>query len=219
MITPVTAVLVDDHVLIRQGLRRALEDQGEVQVVAECATVVDGLRQEEELRPHVLVVDINLPDGSGLDLVQAVRARRPRVGIVVVTMYNDDDHLLAALTAGASGYVTKSASADDVVAAVRHAVTAPESFASAGLAEALRRRMAGPVVQLTEREAAVLALLKEGLATAAVAQHLYISQSTAKSHIRRLYEKLGAGNRTQAIMAALRLGLIEADHPSAQCAD
>ncbi len=205
----VEALLVDDHDLLRQGLRRALERTEEVRVVAEAASVGEGLAFEERLRPHVLVVDINLPDGSGLDVVRTVRGRRPSVGIVVLTMYGDDDHLFAALEAGASGFVVKSAPAEEVLAAVRHACTAPTSFSGSGLAAALRRRMAGPDVALTPRESAVLELLKGGLPVAVIARELYISQSTVKTHISKLYEKLGAGNRTQAIMTALRLGLIK----------
>ncbi len=156
-----------------------------------------------------MIIDVNLGDGSGIDLVRHIRAARPQAGLVVCTMYDKDDYLLAALEAGASAFVLKQAPADQVVSAARRAVAAPLAFTAAGLADAMRRRMAPPSVQLSPRESQILALLTQGLSVAQVSQQLFVSSSTTKTHMAKLYEKLGAANRTQAVMAAVRLGLVD----------
>jgi DNA-binding NarL/FixJ family response regulator len=208
---PVTVLLVDDHSLIREGLRRAFERTDDVEVVGEAAGVDEALALDRALRPDVAVVDINLGDGSGIELVRRLRAAHPRMGLVVCTMYEGDEHLLGALEAGASGFVLKSAPVEDVIAAARQAASAPTSFTANDLAGAMRRRMLGPQVRLTPRENEILQHLADGVSVAVLAQRLYISQSTAKTHMSKLYDKLGAQNRTQAIMAAVRLGLVRPD--------
>jgi DNA-binding NarL/FixJ family response regulator len=155
-----------------------------------------------------VTMDFRLPDGSGLDAVRTLRAAYPELGIVVLTMYAGDDQLLGALDAGASAFVAKDAPADDVVAAARHAAASPDAFSATDLAEAMRRRLTPSAPALSPREREVLALIADGLAVAQIAKTLYISESTAKTHISKLYEKLGAGNRAQALMTAMRRGLI-----------
>jgi DNA-binding NarL/FixJ family response regulator len=130
------------------------------------------------------------------------------MGVVVLTMYDSDDYLFQALEAGASAFVTKGSPTPALVSAVRHAAASPTAFSAADLALAMQRRMRGGDVRLTEREGEILQLLKQGLPVNAIAARLYISPSTAKTHVSRLYDKLGASNRTQAIMAAIRLRLI-----------
>jgi DNA-binding NarL/FixJ family response regulator len=201
-------LLVDDHDLIRQGLSRAFERQEEFTVVAQAASVADGEQKAHALRPDVVVTDVRLPDGSGLDLVRHLRAKRPEVGIVVLTMFADDGALFAALDAGASAFVPKDALSDEVVAAARHAAVSPNTFTAPDLAIALRRRMAPSGPQLSRREREVLQLLGEGLGVAEVGQRLFISLSTAKTHVANIYDKLGATNRAQAIMFAISAGLM-----------
>ena len=203
-----TVVLVDDHDLIRQGLARAFERQDDFSVLGEADSVGSGLETVRRLKPTVVVTDVRLPDGTGLDLVRALRATDPEIGIVVLTMYAGDEQLFEALEAGASAFVAKDAPADDVVAAARHATVSPRSFAAANLADAMRRRMAPTGPQLSPRESEVLRLLAEGLGVAAIARQLFVSESTAKTHISKIYEKLGAANRAQAIMNAIRAGLL-----------
>ena len=205
---PTTVLLVDDHELIRQGLRRAFERSDDFEVVAEASSVADGVREATVLQPDVIVVDVRLPDGSGLELVRSVRQERAEVGIVVLTMYAGDEQLFAALDAGASAFVPKDAPTDDVVAAARHAAASPHAFTAADLAEAMKRRLTPTGPQLSPREKEVLQLLADGLGVAQISRRLYISESTTKTHISKLYEKLGAANRAQALMSALRLGLI-----------
>ena len=203
-------LLVDDHDLIRQGLRRAFERADDFTVVGEASSVAEGLAVATQTQPDVVLMDIRLPDGNGLDAVRKLRANNPQLGIVVLTMYAGDEHLFGALEAGASAFVPKDAPAEDVVAAARHAAASPDAFSAADLANAMKRRMAPTGPQISPREREVLGLLADGLAVAQIARKLYISESTAKTHISKLYEKLGAANRAQALMTALRVGLLEA---------
>jgi DNA-binding NarL/FixJ family response regulator len=209
--SPTTVLLVDDHDLIRQGLARAFERQEDFRVAGQAASVAEAEDLAGRLSPDVVVTDVRLPDGTGLDLVRTLRANTPDVGIVVLTMYAGDEQLFAALEAGASAFVAKDAPADDVVAAARHASVSPRSFTAANLADAMRRRMSPSGPQLSPRESEVLALLAEGLGVAGIARQLFVSESTAKTHISKIYEKLGAANRAQAIMHAIRAGLLSDD--------
>jgi DNA-binding NarL/FixJ family response regulator len=203
-----TVLLVDDHDLIRQGLARAFERSADFRVVGQAGTVGDGLRVAQELSPSVVVTDVRLPDGTGLDLVRTLRKQDDQVGIVVLTMYAGDDQLFDALEAGASAFVAKDAPADDVVAAARHASVSPRTFTAANLAEAMQRKMSPSGPRLSPRELEVLRLLADGLSVSAISKSLFVSESTAKTHISKIYEKLGAANRAQAIMNAVRSGLL-----------
>jgi DNA-binding NarL/FixJ family response regulator len=203
-----TIVLVDDHELIRQGLRRAFERTGDFTVVGEAGTVAAALTVIEAQSPDVVIFDVRLPDGSGLDAARKVRESKPTTGIVILTMYAGDDQLFGALEAGASAFVPKDAPAEDVIAAARHAAVSPRAFTASDLAGAMQRRLSPTGPQLSPREREVLGLLADGLGVAAISKQLYISESTTKTHISKVYEKLGAGNRAQAIMTAMRLGLI-----------
>ena len=204
-------MLVDDHALIRQGLRRAFEQTDDLVIVAEAASVAEALALDRAHSPDVLVVDVNLGDGTGMDVVRAVRERRPTAGLVVLTMYDGDEHLFAALEAGASAFVLKQSPAEEVVSAVRRAAESPTTFTADGLAAAMRRKLSTPTIQLTAREGEILQLLASGMSVAQVSQQLYVSSSTTKTHMAKLYEKLGASNRTQAVMTAVRLGLVSAE--------
>jgi DNA-binding NarL/FixJ family response regulator len=208
---PTRVLLIDDHDLIRQGLARAFERHEDFEVAGQAASVAEGLRQFASLKPDVVVSDVRLPDGTGLDLVREIRAGGHETGIVVLTMYAGDEQLFAALEAGASAFVAKDAPSDEVVAAARHALVSPRSFTAADLAGAMRRRMTPTGPQLTGREAEVLSLLARGFSVSAISRSLYVSDSTAKTHISKIYEKLGASNRADAIMKAVRSGLLADD--------
>lgn len=180
-------------------------------MVAEAGSLSEGLALDRAHQPDVLVIDVNLGDGSGIDLARHVRAHRPTAGLVVLTMYDGDEYLLAALECGASSFVLKQAPAEEVILAVRRAAASPGTFAADGLAGAMRRRLAPPLVTLTPRESEILGLLAQGLSVAQVSSRLYVSASTTKTHVAKVYEKLGAVNRTQAVMSAVRLGLVQVD--------
>ncbi len=205
----IRVLLIDDHDLIRGGLRGAFERDGAFEVVDEAGSVRQGMAAALSEKPDVVVIDVNLPDGNGLDAVRRLRAELPDVGIVVLTMYDDDEHLFGALEAQASAFVAKSAPTDEVLSAAKHAAAAPHAFTAADLSSAMRRRMDPAKPKLSAREQEVLELLGQGLTVPVLAKKLYISESTAKSYVSKLYEKLGANNRSQALVEAVRLGLLK----------
>jgi len=205
----ISVLLVDDHELIRQGLRRAFERDGDFEVAGEASTLADARRLLSLLTPDVVILDVRLPDGNGLEACRKVRADNTEIGIVILTMYAGDDQLFEALEAGASAFVPKNAPSEEVVAAARHAASTPRSFTANDLSEAMKRKLSPSGPQLSPREREVLGLLADGLGVAQISRQLYISESTTKTHISKLYEKLGAGNRAQALMTALKLGLLK----------
>jgi DNA-binding NarL/FixJ family response regulator len=208
-----TVLLIDDHELIRQGLAGAFARAEGFDIVGQAESVEGGISLAREISPDVVVTDVRLPDGSGLDVVRALRKDSRQIGLVVLTMYAGDEQLFAAMDAGASAFVGKDAPTTTVISAARQASVAPLTFACTGLGEAMIRRMSSGAPRLSDRERQVLELLAEGLGVTAIAGRLYLSESTAKSHIGRIYEKLGSANRAQALVSAMRLGLISSATP------
>ena len=207
MESPRTRVLIiDDHHVVREGLRTALT-RANFEVIGEAASKNEGLAQIAHKSPDVIIVDLNLPDGSGLEIVTWARSISKTIGIVVLTLNDDAQSLLAALRAGASAYVLKSASVAEVIAAANHAHVAPTIFASQGLSSALAREKDG--FRLTAREIQVLVLLPTGQTSAMLATELFISEATIKTHLSNIYRKLGVSNRTEAVAIALREGLLK----------
>jgi DNA-binding NarL/FixJ family response regulator len=210
-----TVLLVDDHELIRQGLARAFERDQDMTVIGQASNVAEARTAYTSLLPDVVVTDLQLPDGHGLDIVRSVREVSATTGVVVLTMHAGDDQIFAAMEAGASGFVGKDSRAAEVISAAKHAAVAPRTFLCSGLSAAMMRRAAAPVTpKLSGREEEVLALLADGLGTGEIAGRLYLSESTAKTHITHIYQKLGAANRAQALVTAMRMGLL--DHLSPQ---
>ncbi len=204
----IRVLVVDDHELVRQGLVGAFGREPGMTVVGDAANVTQALKAFQEQRPDVVVTDLQLPDGTGLDIIRAIRKESQRIGLVVVTMHSGDEQIFAAMEAGASAFVGKDAPSAEVVKAARHAVVSPRSFLCAGLVGAMMRRASAESTRLSDREHQVLVLLAEGLGAGAIAQKLDLSESTAKSHIARIYQKLGANNRAQALVTAMRIGLL-----------
>src|SRR3954451_13991667 len=204
-----TVLIVDDHHLVRGGLRMAFDRAEDLEVVGEASSVAEAMAALDQLSPSVLVTDVGLPDGDGIALVRGARKAHPELGIVVVTMYTSDKELFGALESGASAFVGKDAPAHEVVAAARHAAVSPNTFIAPGLADAIERRLQAPAPPpLSPRELEVLELLVDGLAVGQIARRLFISESTAKSHVANIYQKLGVGNRAQAVVTAIRLDLV-----------
>lgn len=208
MTSPTRVLIADDHELIRNGLAGVFELEDDMTVVGLAATVADAIHRFNDLQPHVVVADLQLQDGTGLDIVRAIRKVSNTVGLIVLTMHSGDDQIFAAMEAGASGFVGKDAPSGEVVRASRHAAVSPRSFVCTGLVGAMMRRGASESTRLSEREHEVLLLLADGLGAAAIGERLYLSESTAKSHIARIYQKLGATNRAQALVTAMRIGLL-----------
>jgi DNA-binding NarL/FixJ family response regulator len=208
----IDVVLVDDHALIRGGLRRALERHEGVSIVGEAASLREARAVLNKTRPDVAVVDIRLPDGSGLDLCREIKESRWAGAVVILSMYGDADRLLAARDCGASAFVSKDAPAREVIESIRRAYANPRAFDAEGLAEAVAAETSRRAI-LTGREREVLMLLADGMSVADIARQLVITESTTKTHIGNIYAKLDAHNRAQALMTAIRLGLIKDESP------
>jgi len=209
-----TVLLVDDHELIREGLAGVINLEADLEVIAQASTVAEALARYEQVSPDVVVVDLQLQDGTGLDVLRSIRHGNDKTGVVVLTMHSGDDQIFAAMEAGASGFVGKDAPSQEVVRAARHAAVSPRSFVCSGLIGAMMRRQSSESTRLSEREHDVLLLLADGLGAAAIGERLYLSESTAKSHIARIYQKLGAANRAQALVTAMRIGLLSSIKPT-----
>ena len=203
-----SVLLVDDHELIREGLAGVIDLEEDLDVVAQAGNVADALALYARLAPDVVIADLQLQDGTGLDILRAIRKQSNTTGVVVLTMHSGDDQIFAAMEAGASGFVGKDAPSQEVVRAARHAAVSPRSFVCSGLVGAMMRRQSSESTRLSDREHDVLLLLADGLGAAAIGERLYLSESTAKSHIARIYQKLGAANRAQALVTAMRIGLL-----------
>ncbi|WP_436494783.1 response regulator [Actinokineospora sp. HUAS TT18] len=204
--------VVDGHTLTRFGLTGLVAQHPDIDIVAECGSVAEARTAVAESRPTVVTIDVDLPDGDGLHLARELRDRYPDLGIVVITACGEDDVLFRALDSGVSAFVGKTAPMPEVLGAIRHAAVAACSFTATGLVSALaRKRDVDTRFALSPREREVLGLLRDGLSVPAIARSTYVSPSTAKTYVARLYEKLGASNRAQALMTALRHGLIRND--------
>lgn len=200
----ITVLLIDDHQVVREGLKKALKEAG-FTVVGEAASKDEAFAQIAHKSPRVIVVDLNLPDGNGLEVVSWARSISSTIGIVILTLDDDDSHLLAALQAGASAYVVKSAPLTEVIAAVSHSLVAPTSFIGKGIGEAISRKEEG--FGLTARELEVLSLLPKGHTSSRIASQLFVSEATVKTHLASIYRKLGVANRTEAVVVAIKYGL------------
>ncbi len=211
---PIRILLVDDHELIRNGLAGVIDLEDDMTIVGLAGSVAEALSAYDELEPDVVVADLQLQDGTGLDIVRTIRGKSDKTGLIVLTMHSGDDQIFAAMQAGASGFVGKDAPAGEVVRAARHASVSPRSFVCTGLVGAMMRRQSSESTKLTDREHEVLVLLADGLGAAAIGEKLYLSESTAKSHIARIYQKLGASNRAQALVTAMRIGLLSSISPT-----
>jgi DNA-binding NarL/FixJ family response regulator len=207
---PATRVaVVDGHALTRLGLVHLMQNQADLTVVEAVATATAASRLLADVPVDVAVLSTSLPDADAMAFARQLRDRYPALGIVMLTEIAEDDVLFRALESGASAFVLKQAPLPEVLAAIRHAAAAASSFLATGLADALRRRNERPAgISLSARELEVLDLLSQGLATPAIAGRLYVSVSTAKTYVSRLYDKLGANNRAQALMTATRLGVV-----------
>lgn len=205
----VRLVIADAHPLTRYGLRELLAHHPDIEILAECGSATEAAMLVATMSPDVLTLAVNMPDGNALLLARELRDQQPDLGIVIMTGHAEDEVLFRSLEAGASAFVGMTAPVQEVLGAIRHAAVAPTSFTASGLASAIARRQATRErLALSRRELEVLHLLRDGLSIPAIAAQLYVSQSTAKTYTARLYDKLGAANRAQALMAAVRNGML-----------
>ncbi|MEV5973033.1 response regulator transcription factor [Streptomyces sp. NPDC051921] len=203
--------LVDDHEVVRRGLRDLIDDEPDMEVVGEASTADHALARGPALRPDVAVLDVRLPDGDGISVCRELRSRMPGLACLMLTSFDDEDALIDAIMAGAAGYVLKQIKGSDLVSAVRTVATGQSMLdpaTTARLMHSLRdpetarapedERLAG----LSERERSVLDLIGEGLTNRQIAKQLYLSEKTVKNHISRLLGKLGVERRVQAAVIA-----------------
>lgn len=211
--SPIRVVIVDDHALIREGLRTMLGHQQTLHVLGEAATGGEGVELVGRLLPDVVLLDIRLPDMSGLEACRQIHELHPQVHVVMLTVYEDEHYVFEALRAGARGYLLKKVT-DDELSRVLRAVCLGEVIVDPSLAGqmALRTAHAGAAtglsIKLTEREHEVLSAMAEGMNNGAIARHLTISEETVKTHVKAVLRKLGASDRTQAVSLALRAGIV-----------
>ncbi|MEI7988924.1 MAG: response regulator transcription factor [Chloroflexota bacterium] len=213
--TKIRILLADDHVVVRAGIRQFLEQDTDIQVIAEAGNGLDACALIAEHKPDVAVLDIQMPGMSGIDVTRWIRSQGLSIGILVLTAYDDEPYVKAVLQAGANGYVLKTAEPQEIVQGVRD-VYHGKSVIDTTLAQKLITRMAGKeetslVEPLTDRELQVLTLTGKGFTNKAIGAQLSISDRTVQNHLANIFGKLQAESRTEAVMRAVSLGLISSD--------
>jgi two-component system, NarL family, response regulator DevR len=202
--------LLDDHEVVRHGLRDLLEREGDIEIVGESGSALDAEHRIPALRPHVAVLDARLPDGSGIDVCREIRSVDPTIQALILTSYEDDEALFAAIMAGAAGYVLKQIKGTDLVDAVRRVAAGQSLLDPAVTARVLDRIRHGPdqpdeLKNLTDQERRILGLVAEGLTNREIAERMFLSEKTIKNYVSSLLAKLGMERRTQAAVLAAKL--------------
>lgn len=212
---PIRVVLADDHAVVRAGIRKFLEKEDDIRVVAEVDDGRAALAAIQEHAPDIVVLDIKMPEMSGIEVTRWVRSNAPSTGVLILTAFDDDPYVLAVLQAGAHGYVLKTADARDIAHAV-HSVHEGKSALDPEIAQKMMARIAGmgagaAVEQLTDRELEVLGLAAKGYTNKAIGVQLGISDRTVQGHLAKTFDKLQAASRTEAVMRAVSLGWLPPD--------
>lgn len=217
-LSSISVVLADDHTVVRKGIREFLEEDGDIVVVAEASDGVQALTEIDRHRPDVAVLDIQMPNLTGIEATRRIKAQYPDVRVLVLTAYDDEPYIFALLQAGADGYLLKTASGDDLKRAVRIVAAGGKALdpliAQKVVAQMIGGRpsaAAGQVEPLTERELEVLRLAARGLTNRAIGHEIRISDRTVQGHLSNIYGKLDAGSRTEAVTKAMKLGWIVLD--------
>jgi DNA-binding NarL/FixJ family response regulator len=200
--------LLDDHEVVRQGVRSLIEADGDMLVVGEAATAEEALTAIPEARPRVAVLDVRLPDGSGVEVCREVRSRHPEVACLMLTSFSDDEALFDAIMAGASGYVLKEVGGSDLVGDIRkvaagHSLLDPE-LTNRALSRIQARRQEEREDHLTPQEERILSHIAEGMTNRQIAESMYLSEKTVKNYVSNLLAKLGVSRRTEAAVYAVR---------------
>lgn len=213
----VRLMLADDHQMLREGLRRSMLEQG-FDVVGEASDGMEAVEVAYRLRPDVILMDVTMPELDGVEATRRIRQSLPETRVVMLTMHADQDVLANAIRAGASGYLVKDCSTEEIADAVRMAATGDTpispQLAASMLDEVPRldqRHAADEDRVITRREEEVLQLIADGCSTPEVAERLFISQKTVKNHLASIYQKLDARDRTQAVLQAVRMGIVRLD--------
>jgi two-component system response regulator NreC len=214
---PIRLLLVDDHAVVRTGLRMLLEDQGGMEIVGEAGTAREALEAVEALSPDVVLMDIGLPDISGIEAARSIKACRPETAVVALTIHEDQEYFFKMLDAGATGYVPKRAAAEELIQAIETAAAGEvylypslakllvKDYLSSETAERGRQALDG----LTAREQEVLTLLADGLSNPEIAEQLTISPKTVARHRENIMQKLNLHSRSELVKYAIRKGIIQ----------
>ncbi len=202
--------LLDDHEMVREGLKAMLEASGRVEVVGESDSAEEAARRIPALRPDVAILDARLPDGSGIEVCRTIRAQDPSLKALILTSYDDDEALFAAIMAGAAGYVLKDVKGQDFLDAIERVAAGQSLIDPALMARVLDRVRNGPQVApelagLSEQELTLLSLIAEGLTNRQISERMYLAEKTVKNYVSHLLVKLGLERRTQAAVLATRL--------------
>jgi two-component system, NarL family, response regulator DevR len=202
--------LLDDHEVVRRGLRDLLESEGDIEIVGESGSAREATARIPALRPDVAVLDARLPDGSGIDVCRDVRSTDPSIKALILTSYDDDEALFAAIMAGAAGYVLKQIGANDLVDSVRRVASGQSLIDPQLMARVLERVRSGPpeheeLAGLTEQERKILALIAEGMTNRQIGERMHLAEKTVKNYVSSILSKLGLERRTQAAVLASKL--------------
>ncbi len=206
---PIRVFLLDDHELVRRGIKDLLQSEDDIVVVGESGLAEEAARRIPALRPDVAILDGRLPDGSGIDVCREIRSRDPHVKALILTSYDDDEALFAAIMAGAAGYILKQVRGTDLVDTVRR-VAAGQSLLDPNVTAAVLDRIrSGPPVddelqQLTQQEQRILELIGEGLTNRQIAERMFLAEKTVKNYVSAMLAKLGLSSRTQAAIFATK---------------
>ncbi|MEQ1785634.1 MAG: response regulator transcription factor [Acidimicrobiales bacterium] len=210
----IRVLLADDHRMLREGLRRSLTEEG-FDIVGEAENGEQAVRMANELHPDVVLMDVSMPEMDGVEATRAIRVDESAPQVIMLTMHADKEVLADAIRAGASGYLVKDCSTEEVAEAVRMAVSGDTALSpqlAATMLDEVRRLDVPDVAEedrvITKREEEVLQLIADGCSTPEVAEQLYISQKTVKNHLASIYQKLDARDRTQAVLQAVRMGIV-----------
>ena len=211
----IRVLLADDHAVVRAGIRQFLDQAQDIEVIAEADDGKSAQTLIEQQQPDVAVLDIQMPEASGIDVTRWVRSNYPEVGVLILTAYDDDPYVMAVLQAGANGYVLKTASPRDIIRAVRD-VHAGNSALDASIMQKMMAQVSSaaqskPIEKLTERELEVLSLVAKGYTNKAIGVQLGISDRTVQGHLAHVFSKLQAGSRTEAVMKAVSLDWLPSD--------
>lgn len=203
--------LLDDHEIVRRGIREMLEDAGDLRVVGEASTAEEALRRIPAVSPDVAVLDARLGDGSGIDVCREIRSAHPEIGCLILTSYDDDDALFSAIMAGAAGYLLKQIRGTDLVGGIREIAAGRSLLDPAVTQRVLTRLREGStgdpkLATLGVREREILRLVAEGLTNRQIAGRIHLSEKTVKNYVSSILVKLGLTSRTQAAVFATRLG-------------
>ena len=202
----ITVFLLDDHELVRRGLREFLEEEGDLEIVGEAGTATEALDAIALTAPRVAVIDVRLPDGNGIEVCREVRSRFPETDCLILTSYADEEALFDAIVAGASGYILKETKTADLVRDIRR-VAAGESLLDPAVTKdvlARAQRRTSPAAELSAQEERILELIGEGLTNRQIGQRLHLAEQTVKNYVSRLMSKLGFERRVQAAVFATK---------------